>query len=116
METFKKIALIALALIIAVITLSVAFSVMRYGFSFGVTTNTGSIGPRIISAPILKDEPNQNTGYDFNNQENVPNPYVNPQPNQTACTAEARQCPDGTYTGRSGPQCLFYCPNGVILN
>src|ERR1700704_5848784 len=27
-----------------------------------------------------------------------------------ACTAEAMQCPDGSYVGRSGPNCKFVCP------
>jgi peptidoglycan hydrolase-like protein with peptidoglycan-binding domain len=32
----------------------------------------------------------------------------------TACTAEVRQCPDGTYVGRSGPLCAFAsCPTAV---
>ena len=26
---------------------------------------------------------------------------------QVACTEEARQCPDGSYVGRSGPHCEF---------
>ncbi len=32
----------------------------------------------------------------------------------TACTLEARQCPDGTYVGRQGPNCEFApCPSGI---
>ena len=27
-----------------------------------------------------------------------------------ACTADAMQCPDGSYVGRSGPNCEFVCP------
>lgn len=26
------------------------------------------------------------------------------------CTADAMQCPDGTYVGRTGPNCEFVCP------
>lgn len=26
------------------------------------------------------------------------------------CTADARQCPDGSYVGRTGPNCAFVCP------
>lgn len=26
------------------------------------------------------------------------------------CTADAMQCPDGSYVGRSGPNCEFVCP------
>ncbi|NYZ76090.1 serpin family protein [Candidatus Micrarchaeota archaeon] len=36
-------------------------------------------------------------------------PQVNPP---GACTQEARQCPDGSYVGRTGPNCEFAaCPN-----
>lgn len=27
-----------------------------------------------------------------------------------ACTDDARQCPDGSYVGRTGPKCEFVCP------
>jgi hypothetical protein len=27
------------------------------------------------------------------------------------CTADAMQCPDGTWVGRTGPNCEFVCPN-----
>lgn len=29
-----------------------------------------------------------------------------------ACTADAKMCPDGSYVGRSGPNCEFVCPGG----
>lgn len=29
---------------------------------------------------------------------------------QTACTMDAMMCPDGSYVGRSGPDCEFVCP------
>lgn len=29
-----------------------------------------------------------------------------------ACTADAMLCPDGTYVGRTGPNCEFVCPGG----
>ncbi len=29
-----------------------------------------------------------------------------------ACTADAMQCPDGSYVGRSGSSCQFVCPTG----
>ena len=28
-----------------------------------------------------------------------------------ACTMDAKICPDGSYVGRSGPDCKFVCPN-----
>ena len=33
------------------------------------------------------------------------------EPNQVACTMEAKLCPDGSSVGRSGPRCEFAaCP------
>ncbi|MEN9852663.1 MAG: hypothetical protein RI996_606 [Candidatus Parcubacteria bacterium] len=31
-------------------------------------------------------------------------------PPVVACTMDAKQCPDGSYVGRSGPNCQFVCP------
>jgi hypothetical protein len=31
-------------------------------------------------------------------------------PPATMCTMDAKQCPDGSYVGRSGPDCAFVCP------
>ena len=31
-------------------------------------------------------------------------------PGPVACTADAMQCPDGTWVGRTGPDCTFVCP------
>jgi hypothetical protein len=33
--------------------------------------------------------------------------------NGTVCTADALQCPDGSWVGRSGPNCQFVCPIGT---
>lgn len=34
--------------------------------------------------------------------------------NPVACTMEAKQCPDGSYVGRTGPKCEFSaCPSGT---
>lgn len=30
-------------------------------------------------------------------------------PSQKACSQEAKQCPDGSYVGRTGPNCEFIC-------
>lgn len=36
----------------------------------------------------------------------------NSEPEPIACTLEARLCPDGSYVGRTGPNCEFAeCPN-----
>lgn len=37
-----------------------------------------------------------------------------PQEEPVACTAEAKLCPDGSYVGRTGPDCEFApCPGGA---
>ncbi len=33
-----------------------------------------------------------------------------PLPEETLCTQDAMQCPDGSYVGRTGPNCDFICP------
>jgi hypothetical protein len=38
----------------------------------------------------------------------INNNYYNNYP--VACTSDARQCPNGTWVGRSGPNCEFICP------
>jgi hypothetical protein len=35
-------------------------------------------------------------------------------PVEVMCTADAMQCPDGSYVGRTGPECAFVCPEAVI--
>lgn len=34
----------------------------------------------------------------------------------TMCTMDAMECPDGTYVGRTGPDCQFVCPTGEDAN
>ncbi len=31
-------------------------------------------------------------------------------PDITMCTMDAMMCPDGSYVGRTGPNCEFVCP------
>lgn len=33
-----------------------------------------------------------------------------PKKDSVACTMDAKQCPDGSYVGRTGPDCEFVCP------
>lgn len=35
---------------------------------------------------------------------------------ETMCTMDARQCPDGSYVGRTGPDCSFVCPALPIIS
>ena len=46
-----------------------------------------------------------------------PNPTSMPLPTDedptgVACTMDAMQCPDGSFVGRTGPNCEFVCPDG----
>jgi len=44
----------------------------------------------------------------------MPAPIQKPKTDKTACTMEAKLCPDGTYVSRSGPNCEFAaCPDIV---
>ena len=42
------------------------------------------------------------------------NLQLSPIPEGTVCTADAMQCPDGSYVGRSGPNCEFVCHTSQI--
>lgn len=40
-----------------------------------------------------------------------PSPTPSPKSNGVVfCTQDAKQCPDGAWVGRSGPNCEFACP------
>ena len=36
-----------------------------------------------------------------------------PTDNQVMCTMDAMQCADGSWVGRSGPNCEFVCPTAA---
>ncbi len=43
----------------------------------------------------------------------IPAPALAPTDNgdnAVACTMDARECPDGSFVGRTGPNCEFVCP------
>lgn len=37
----------------------------------------------------------------------------NKEAEDVVCAADAMQCPDGSWVGRSGPDCEFVCPTGT---
>ncbi len=42
----------------------------------------------------------------------VAKPFGSRNPNGIACTTEAKECPDGSYVSRTGPDCAFaVCPS-----
>lgn len=42
----------------------------------------------------------------------TPTPIITPrpEPETTVCIQDAKQCPDGSYVGRTGKNCTFVCP------
>lgn len=76
-----------------IIFLLTAVSVVAVGISIFVY-NIQQIQPvPIVNVPIVNS------------------PAVNGQPGMIGCTKEAKQCHDGSYVGRSGPNCEFAtCP------
>jgi hypothetical protein len=43
-----------------------------------------------------------------------PTEYKNPKEVEpVVCTMDAKLCPDGSYVGRSGPNCEFVCPEAT---
>jgi hypothetical protein len=38
-----------------------------------------------------------------------------PQEDTVLCTMDAMQCPDGSYVGRTGPECEFLCPASAAV-
>ena len=38
---------------------------------------------------------------------------IEEEPVAVMCTADAMQCPDGSYVGRTGPKCEFVCPENA---
>lgn len=60
--------------------------------------------------------------YKFNYLANQPgydvdgNKIDKDNPELVACTADAMQCPDGSFVGRTGPDCEFVCPEVEDIN
>ncbi len=64
------------------------------------------LGLALLAAPLLAVGCEQTIG------KPTPVPVPVPAPGPVACTMEAKQCPDGSYVGRVGPNCEFAaCPS-----
>lgn len=46
----------------------------------------------------------------------ISNQVVEPGSEEVACTMDATKCPDGSYVGRSGPNCEFLCPPAPMVH
>jgi hypothetical protein len=85
------------------------------GGSWYVTTIT--IDPSSKTGEVIYEDGHiqgkANFNYSINGEEIKVNLIEEPSPSNkdpVACTMDARQCPDGSYVGRSGPNCEFICP------
>lgn len=61
------------------------------------------------------EDPTVDSSYDPNNSDPIVPPHSSDEPTAldepVACTMEAKVCPDGSYVGRTGPNCEFApCP------
>ncbi len=101
-------------IILTVLSIVILFGLIAYG-------------SMQMKKPVVEDNTPSQMDRDFNDDSNDwsndmnPTPEPRPQPAPdvsvdgkggfTACTMEAKQCPDGTYVGRQGPRCEFAaCP------
>lgn len=84
-----------------------------------ISSGRGYVERNGITDGIIRGE--QNTGGfpgtpGYGNGTNLPGspivtPTPQPDPGPVACTMEAKQCPDGSFVGRQGPNCAFApCP------
>ena len=87
----KKFFIVTLAIIVALIALIEVFEFIERDQN-NLTDSLRTAGRIIDSTGPQNSQPIYNPGI--------------------ACTMDAYMCPDGTYTGRSGTQCVFICPDG----
>ena len=61
---------------------------------------------------VAQDNKNQQTPPPQTQTTPTPSkPEPKPEPEPVFCTMDAKQCPDGSYVGRTGPKCEFTaCP------
>lgn len=62
--------------------------------------------------PIILNKMNPDKSINNSPSYQIPKPSPLPPNTPVACTMEAKQCPDGSYVGRTGPKCEFQsCPS-----
>ena len=63
--------------------------------------------------PVMESDPRQCSAGGQTFTEEIDPISIPPEP--VACTMEAKLCPDGSYVGRTGPNCEFtQCPTGSV--
>lgn len=108
MKSSRKVIILIPPLLIGVTVLLVVFSYQYQkiqGTTNAIVTETPASTMDVVVTAPLPDAVSENPG---------PSPDESTSTTVIACTAEAKQCPDGSYVGRSGPNCEFAeCESGV---
>jgi hypothetical protein len=94
--------------IVVGVALLVVAAVFTLGFRFGsqraAVRGINSFDECAAAGyPVMESYPAQCRTPDGRN-------FVQPIQGGAVCTADAYQCPDGTWVGRTGPRCEFVCP------
>jgi hypothetical protein len=73
---------------------------------------SSSLNNEVTNNPEVLDEIATSTNKSNSNiNENIKKEIVDEPSEQVFCTMDAMECPDGSYVGRTGPNCEFVCPN-----
>lgn len=76
-------------------------------FTISENSSVSALGLRITATSILRDSATFSVV--VSDTANTPPVYPSPKPGTVGaiCTQEAKQCPDGSYISRTGPNCEF---------
>jgi len=104
-----------------IIIVGLIFCIVAVNFFIKTFTGPESLFSEVFnSVETTKNKPN-----DYSIREKTPSglhligPNIDaniPTSNQTVCAQDAYQCPDGTWVGRMGTKCIFYCQGLPVVN
>ena|SRR3989344_5548571 len=101
---------LVISIIIIVIFVAVLYYATQTGpYSYYIPPSGASSNYVLPSAPANVNSYRYNRYFQYNVNPNPPIIIQNP-PEQVFCPMDAMQCPDGSYVGRTGPNCIFVCP------
>ena len=64
----------------------------------------------LLLAACMQTYPSKPSPSESGTPAQEPSEVKQPTDNQVMCTMDAMQCADGSWVGRSGPNCEFACP------
>jgi hypothetical protein len=105
----------AIPIIIAVVALLALGGRYVYYQSNNINTIPESSIPDVVSNVPTTTKVSDRSSFQTQDQQNAARESARlKSEDPVACTKDAKQCPDGSYVGRSGPNCEFVCP--VIID